>query len=265
MPPKPSKKIRKRRRLRLKTYLRAYGPKGLLLFIRELGGDRAQATLRRRELRHPLHLRLNTPDILVYREIIERHEYRFDVSSEVRSIIDAGANIGLASIYFAHRFPHATILALEPEAENFAQLQKNTAAYPQITPLKAALWHRKAAIEIYSRHTGSLGFSIHNTDGCERSAETVDALGVPDLMDRFHLTGIDLLKIDIEGAEKSVFDHSQEWIDHVGIIVAEMHDRITMGCSRAFYTAISGFPVDFQLNQNLVAMRSRFAATDPVY
>lgn len=244
--------------MRLKTYMRAFGPKGLLHFLKERLGDTREVLLRRRDLQFPLFLRLNTPDILVYREIMERHEYRLKVNGQVRAIIDAGANIGLASVYFAHCFPQATIIALEPEAANFEQLRKNTRHYSRIRPLKYALWHEKATLDIYARQTGSLGFSIHNTDDCEKSIEAVDALGLEDLMVQFGLDRIDLLKIDIEGAEKTVFNHSQGWIGKVGIIIAEMHDRINMGCSRSFYNAIDDFPIDFKFNQNLVAMRSEY-------
>ena len=49
-----------------------------------------------------------------------------EVIREIHQLyIDAGANIGLTSIYFANKFPNAKIVALEPEIDNYIILQKN--------------------------------------------------------------------------------------------------------------------------------------------
>ena len=58
------------------------------------------------------------------------------------------------------------------------------------------------------------------------------------------LSFIDVLKIDIEGAEKEVFENSSNWIDRVRIIIAELHDHIKSGCSAAFSRATRGFEFD---------------------
>lgn len=60
-------------------------------------------------------------------------------------------------------------------------------------------------------------------------------------MDEYDLDFIDILKMDIEGSEKNVFENAKDWIDKVGMITVELHDRICMGCSRAFYLASREF------------------------
>ena len=84
----------------------------------------------REGLNHPLWLRLRTTDVSVFEEIIVNSEYHFEYAGEPRTIVDAGANIGLTSVFFANRFPQARIFAIEPEAQNFEMLKKNTGAYP---------------------------------------------------------------------------------------------------------------------------------------
>jgi predicted O-methyltransferase YrrM len=49
--------------------------------------------------------------------------------SEIPLILDCGANIGLSSIWFARKYPRATVIAVEPESENFRMLTMNTAEY----------------------------------------------------------------------------------------------------------------------------------------
>ena len=58
---------------------------------------------------------------------------------EPRSILDLGANIGIASIDFALRYPQASIIAIEPVAANFQLLQKNISAFPNIRALNVAV------------------------------------------------------------------------------------------------------------------------------
>ncbi|CAI5505836.1 unnamed protein product [Closterium sp. Naga37s-1] len=64
------------------------------------------------------------------------------------AILDAGANIGLASLVFAMRFPDALIVAVEPAPNNFALLQRNLKHLPQILPVNAALWSHDSRIAV---------------------------------------------------------------------------------------------------------------------
>ena len=62
-----------------------------------------------------------------------RGEYgSFDLPFTPKTIVDAGANIGMASIFYSHRYPAAKIIALEAEGSNFAALCKNVEPYQNI-------------------------------------------------------------------------------------------------------------------------------------
>jgi hypothetical protein len=74
------------------------------------------------EYKTPFYIRNETSDVYVYKGVIEKKEYGFSTESSPHIIIDAGANIGLSSIYFANRFPEAKIIAIEPEESNFRLL-----------------------------------------------------------------------------------------------------------------------------------------------
>ena len=81
-------------------------------------------------IKHPLFLRLKTSDIEVYGKIFAGQEYRFEALKQPKVIVDAGANIGLASVFFANAFPEATIIAIEPEETNFTLLKKKCGCLP---------------------------------------------------------------------------------------------------------------------------------------
>jgi len=64
------------------------------------------------------------------------------------------------------------------------------------------------------------------------------------IIQEFDINMIDLLKVDIEGSEKEVFQHHKTWIGSVDTIAIELHDRIKEGCSAAFNIATRSFTFD---------------------
>ena len=90
--------------------------------------------------KHPIFIRLKTSDFRTFLKIFRDREYELELGKEPQTILDAGANVGFASVYFAIKYPRAKIIAIEPESANFAQLKRNVAPYPNIIPVQAALW-----------------------------------------------------------------------------------------------------------------------------
>jgi FkbM family methyltransferase len=225
----------------VKRYYENFGLRGILTVSshRLLGRPRT-ITARRLGIQHPVQLRLRTSDILVYGDILLRGQYGFDLRCSPSVIIDAGANIGLASIYFAHKYPKAKIIAIEPEASNFALLTKNVGYYSTIVPVHAALWNYDGEISVSEPDpaTGAGGkwaFVTH-----EGSGDRVRAITVRTLMEQMKIDRIDLLKVDIEGAEKEVFE-ACDWIDCVDCLMIELHDWFKPGCTDAVASVVQGF------------------------
>lgn len=125
----------------IKSNYSLFGPYGVLLA--------AKARVLRKPLEvkvtidgitHPIYLRLRTTDTSLFASIIVNSEYDWKFLNPPRVIFDAGANIGLASIFYANKCPEAKIIAIEPESANFEMLKKNTASYPNIFAIQGALW-----------------------------------------------------------------------------------------------------------------------------
>ena len=208
----------------------------------------------------PVYLRVPSTDVMVYEQIFFKKEYNFEVNKEPEFIIDAGANIGFASVYFANKFPNARILAIEPEKDNFEILVKNAAPYPNIEPLLGALWGEKEELEIIDRGYGNWGFMIgqssRNHASSASNAQKVQGVTIDMILQRYGIDRISLLKLDIEGAEREVFRNSSAWIDKVDSLIVELHERMKPGCNRSYYTATGGFDAEWSQGEFVYLTRT---------
>ena len=212
-------------------------------------------------LKHPVIVRFGTSDMWVLKQVLLDGQYDCALPLAPKVILDAGANIGLSSVFFANKYPQSAIFALEPEASNFKVLESNAAPYPQIKPLKMALWSEKKQLPLVDPHGGHWGYLI-SEDGQTTGASQcgmVEGTDLESLMSALRLDGIDVFKIDIEGAEKEVFENSAKWIGKVRVIMAELHDQLKPGCETAFANATREFPVEFTLGETIVRSRSSTA------
>lgn len=189
---------------------------------------------------HPIHLRLNTSDIKVFQHVVLEDEYDVSLFKAPNTIIDAGANIGLSSLQFARKYPQALILAVEPEYSNYELCCSNVKPYPNIIPINAALWNKDTEIAIVDPGLDKWGFQVTDAN-TSLSPKKVKAVSVDSLIKKYELNTIDILKVDIEGAEKEVFDNSDAWIDKVSLIIIEVHDRIKLGCTDSLNHATKMF------------------------
>src|SRR5277367_3436209 len=108
-------------------YYSLFGMAGVALAARaRLLGSPARVVVEAPDALHPVHLRLRTTDVSVCWEVLVQRQYDWDVGRATQVIVDAGANIGLTSIFYANKYPGARIVAIEPEASNYQMLVENT-------------------------------------------------------------------------------------------------------------------------------------------
>lgn len=223
-------------------------------WVRQAIGCRpAVASVRVAGLRHPIYLRPWSSDLYVFEQLFVDREYDTPLATPA-TVLDAGANIGLASVYFANRFPDAKIVAVEPESNNFEMLRMNTKRYPNIRCVRAAVWSHAGRLAIENRDDKSWAFRFSESpmtrgdgvsDATDTAAadETVEAIDIDRLAERWNQgRAFDLLKIDIEGAEKEVFAAGGDWLDRSRSIVVECHDRLAEGAEKVVAGAMSSRP-----------------------
>lgn len=204
-----------------------------------------------------IHVRTASPDLNVAISSLLDGEYNGIHSDNPEVIVDAGANIGSSAIFFARKFPNANIYAIEPEEGNFQILLENSRPFKNIIPIKAALWGSPDTRVIQNRFTGHWGYTISETaNPTEPTGQSINCITIRDLMNMHHLPRIDILKMDIEGGEKNVFETADEWINRVNIIIAELHDHICMGSQRAFYLATREFSHFEKKGEKVIAYRN---------
>lgn len=235
--------------------IRIFGLRGLSIYFRlKINGHR---TVKVPGIRFPVALRPGKTDKITFREIFMRQEYALELPAGFNPafIIDGGANVGFTSIFFANRYPQARILSVEPDAGNFVSLVENTKPYTQITPVQSALWHRRETIHVVDRGYGERGFMIDR----EAEGTALQAASVADLMNDYNFPHIDILKMDIEGSEKEVFeDGYTNWLPRTRCIVIELHDRMKPGCSAALFRALVQYDFSMSIRgENLIFINNR--------
>lgn len=189
-----------------------------------------------------LHLRPEPSDLAIYREIFLDQPHRLKLDRPPRVILDGGANIGASAVDFALRYPEASIIAIEPEERNFRLLVKNAEPFPNIFPVRAALWHEDAELAVLDVGKGACAFqTIEKRPGDGRILHTVPAVTVDSVMEKFGFSSIDILKLDIEGSEVEVLESSAPWIDRVEILIIELHEKIRPNCRSSFEIATKDF------------------------
>jgi FkbM family methyltransferase len=191
-------------------------------------------------LKHPLRIRLNNiADSATFNEVLLRKEYLIPIDFQPKRIIDGGANIGLTSIFLANQYPGAEIISIEPDAGNYSLLQENTEPYPQIKPMLSAIWSHKAELRLVDPGRGENAYRVEEAND---DANGFAAIGIADIMKQQNWDTIDILKLDVEGSEKTLFTTGyEEWLPKVRVLIVETHDRYIKGTSKAVFTALSKY------------------------
>jgi FkbM family methyltransferase len=136
------------------------------------------------------------------------------------------------------------------DERNAALASRNTGGCPNVHVLRAGLWSDASTIAISNPTAATWSFRV------QPSSDGIPAFGVLDLMKQFNMPTIDLLKMDVEGAEVDVLETAPAWIDRVGVMMIELHDRHRPACTAALEAAVAnaGFASREQVG-DLVTLR----------
>jgi len=212
-------------------------------------GTKDRFTLEENWRKHPY--RLSRHGEVARRDFIDAEYQRLLAAGQTPLILDAGANIGASVLFFAWRYPAARIIALEPEAGNFALLARNCAGRGQIACLQAALASCDGELRLFDPGRSTDAFRTLDEDQAGEHGHAmgvVAAYGVETLLARFGDGATPLLaKIDIEGAEREVFSAHTDWVQAFPAIAIELHDWMLPGkaSSAPFLACVGALGRDF--------------------
>lgn len=137
-------------------------------------------------------------------------------------IVDAGANVGGASLWFASLYPQAAVLAVEPDPGNIAVLHRNVGAVPNIHVMGAAIGAEPGFVAL----SGSGAGWATQTRRAEAGLPVVTvAQAVASIADGVLFQ----VKVDIEGFEADLFAANTGWLDEVEAVYLEPHDWMMPG------------------------------------
>ena len=200
---------------------------------------------------HTLQVRLRgSSDMPVFEQIFISQEYScLKAMKAPKLVLDLGANVGLSSAYFLNVFPETRVIAVEPDDRNVALCRTNLSPYgDRAMVLHGAIWSKSTKLRLVR---GAFGDGREWTSQVE---ELIDGEGTADIqawdvgtliaMSGFNT--VDLLKIDIERAELTLFGAStRAWLRSIRNICIELHGD---DCEEVFLAALKDF--DYELGRS---------------
>jgi FkbM family methyltransferase len=170
-------------------------------------------------------LRIYTHDVAcikrAFKQIFKKNAYDFNCSVDDPLIIDAGANIGLGVLYWKRKYPKAKIIAFEPSKLAYESLLKNVKEnkLDNVTCINKALSNVEGTQQFTTNELISGSLNTYKDLPFNYEVETT-TLG--QYLDK----KIDFLKIDIEGAERLIFDDIEKQILNLNYIFLEYHSFV---------------------------------------
>ena len=179
-------------------------------------------------------LRINSTDFATFLQFLRGDHFQsiLNIATEhqieINSVVDAGANIGLASLFFKLHLPNCEIIAIEPDSGNFTQLHNHIKANSllNIKSEKAALWFETDQLQLKN----SIGSKNNWAFQVEKNGigESINGYSLQYFMEKYQWNNIDLLKIDIEESEKHLFKDqttAYEFLQFTKVISIEVHEK----------------------------------------
>jgi FkbM family methyltransferase len=180
-------------------------------------------------MRQEVLLRSRGSDTQTLDEVVKREVYSCVASSAgaCGSVIDLGANIGLASLYFAHRFPECRVLAVEPNIDTYALLRTNVRELVdsgRCRTLNAAVWSSNRNL-VGCEAPGQAQYDsfMVKAPPCNDDGERIAGMTMQAIIAESGFDVVDLLKVDVEGAEIELFRGDVEWLRQVNMLAIEFH------------------------------------------
>lgn len=157
-----------------------------------------------------------------FHDIFVRETLRVSLRTDAPRILDCGANVGLASLYFRARYPGARITAFEADPRIADVLARNLGrnGAGDVKIVRAAVWESTGDVDFRCEgaDSGAVGAVAGALRGDERSVRSVR------LRDVLAREEVDVLKLDIEGAERTVLEDCEDVLGNVHVLLMELHE-----------------------------------------
>ena len=184
-------------------------------------------------------IRRRTSDLKVAQCVLLEKEYQplVDLAFRQRQlesidyIVDAGANVGYATIFFKKIFSRSACFPIEPDPGNYGLLLENIRLnnLENVFPVRAALWAYATRLITSRTFRDGKEWSINVVETDDDRVGTIQGITVNQVMEDHALPRIDVLKMDIEGAEAFIFSqdaHPEQFLSKVRFLAMEIHEEM---------------------------------------
>jgi FkbM family methyltransferase len=204
---------------------------GLLMPLRDklLGPRETQLTIRHGNLEVPWTVGPKS-DFDVLNEVLVLKVYgAAHPPTEPKTILDLGSHVGATVLFWRERFPGALIVAVEPDPVTFSRLRRNVGRWPGVDLRNVAVCMDDGPVAFFSANQSW----VSSLSG-EGERVTVVGRSFPSLV--MEIGHVDLLKVDIEGAEQYILDDGA--LQNVDAIVGEYHNTGDAGERERFFARL---------------------------
>jgi FkbM family methyltransferase len=210
----------------------------------------------------PFFLRRTIADHATFKQCLVMQQYDFHIfpqskrliddyqaalsRGETPLIIDCGGNVGFATRWFAREFPESRVVVIEPDDQNFLVLTMNTEHLgDRVKRLKGGIWNTPARLRITNPNAGSAAFRVEELDVSE--GEGLRAYTIDEICEMEGVGAPFIVKLDIEGAQSTLFKTNTDWVPKTHLITLELDDWLMpwQGTSRRFFSCVSRYPFEY--------------------
>ena len=206
-----------------------------------------------------IFLRTYNGDIDIFYEIFWKKIYAISpgIFRSAKVIIDLGSNIGLSALYFLSISKPGRIICIEPDPGNFLMLSKNLSLEinaGKVSILNAAVMQHDGIVQFQTSR-----MNYNSKVVAEKADAEVASVSMHTLLKMYKLGQVNLLKIDVEGAEEYIFAGDTSWLQYIENIIIEFHQEDNLIIKSALHLAgfsLSRITADKENNNLFLATRT---------
>jgi FkbM family methyltransferase len=215
-------------------------------------------------------IRKKSTDFLVFEQVILKQEYKPFLElikkysqNKGLNLVDAGSNVGFASLYLNKHLNINRIVSIEPSKENIKNLKENfhSNSITNIHIYETGLWEKKTRLKLDTNFRDGREWSLRLIETNENDPDGFDCISIENIFNDEKIEIIDILKIDIEGGEKEVFkafEKDNSILSKIKFIAIEIHDEVADRVKINTQLLNAGFEIEtvgettIGVNKNLV-------------
>jgi FkbM family methyltransferase len=188
--------------------------------------DVAQATLQGPLGTLPFYLFKTDASFQIANDIFAGVTYAIvPLVSGVRTVVDIGANVGAASVYFAMAYPDAQVYALEPASSPLSLLGQNVASLRNVKVFPFGLHSSEETLTLFHGNKDSVESSLSSSPRTSSDSEQIRLLGASQFLCEQGIQTIDVMKIDTEGCEVPILRSLEQYLPEVKVLYVEYHSE----------------------------------------